>query len=100
MSTSSSSSAPAAAAAAQSPPGARRVSPVVLRTVTGACHPSNRGAVDWSSPAGLLAFACNTEVVAVDPATMQVAQVMDGHRATVTRVAWTRAPTTRHPADR
>ncbi len=80
-----------------------RVTPVSLRTLTGQAHPSNRGALDWSGPAGLVAYGCGSTVVAVDPATMQVAQVLDeghGGGAVVVRVCWNRASTTRHPADR
>ncbi len=60
--------------------GGGMVSPVVPRTVPGSSSSpaANRGAVDWSGPSGLVAFASNSLVVAVDPASLQVLQVLDG----------------------
>lgn len=76
------------------------ISPVVLRTFTGSCHASNRGAIDWSPGCGLVAYASNVLVVVVDPVTMQVVQVLDKHRTSVTHVQWSRTLTSKHAADR
>ncbi len=77
-----------------------RMSPVVLRTMTGSCHPANKGAMDWSAQSGLVAMASHSLIVVVDPVSLQVVQVLDKHRSLVTQVAWCRAPTAKHPADR
>ena len=82
-------------------PAAAHLSPVVLRTMTGGCHPTaNRGAADWSASCGLLAYASHALVVVADPTTLQHVQVLDKHRAAVCQVRWCRANTPRHPADK
>ena len=83
------------------PPASAHLSPVVLRTITGGCHPTaNRGAADWSASCGLLAYASHALVVVADPVTLQHVQVLDRHRSPVCQISWCRAPTPKHPADR
>ena len=70
----------------------RKISPVMLRTITGGGGGiANRNAVDWSAGSGLVAHGCGQFVVVVDPVSLQVAQVLDKHSTNVTAVAWTRA---------
>ena len=76
------------------------ISPVMLRTITGAGHASNRRALDWGDLSGLVAYGSNTLVVVVDPVSLQVVQVLEKHRSSVVSVKWTKAPTKKHPADR
>ncbi len=95
------------ASSSSAPPPTVRISPVSLRTLTGPCplppssaSSSRSSLVDWSPCSGLIAHASNCLIVVVDPVTMQVVQVLDRHRAAVTRLCWTRTPTAKHPADR
>ncbi len=70
------------------PGGGVRLPSISLRTLPGACHASrNRHAVDWSARSNLVAVASNVLVVVVDPTNLQVAQVLDKHKALVTRVS-------------
>jgi len=57
--------------------------------MTGQLHNVNKGAFDWGWQ-GLLAYGCQSCVVVVDPATVQVIQVLDHQRGQVTKVKWAR----------
>lgn len=66
-----------------------RLPSISLRTLPGACHASrNRHAIDWSAKSNLVAVASNVLVVVVDPNNLQVAQVLDKHKAPVTKVSF------------
>jgi hypothetical protein len=91
---------------------------VTTRTLHGHCgqpHPLVRpgaAVVDWSAQCGLVAFACGYVVVVADPTTLQVVQTLEAppvgaHAGSssaaathVIRLAWSKAPTARHAADR
>jgi len=85
---------------------------VTTRTISGhCCVTSNSGllrpgggvaSVDWSAQCGLVAYAGGHVVVVVDPSTLQVVQTLEAPSPTsaVLRVAWSRAPTSKHAADR
>ena len=63
--------------------------PILNRTIPGPCHPSNQGTLTWG-PDGLVAHGCNSVVVVVDPASVQVLQSLSKHKTPVCQVAWSR----------
>ena len=61
--------------------------PILNRTIPGPCHPGNQGTLTWG-PDGLVAYGCNSVVVVVDPASVQVLQCLSKHKTPVCQVAW------------
>ncbi|TKR92096.1 hypothetical protein L596_006812 [Steinernema carpocapsae] len=59
--------------------------------LTGALHPSNRDAVDWSEK-GLLAFGCHCTVVVLDVLKFRIVQTLDNHNSAINLIAWTPIP--------
>lgn len=57
------------------------------KTITGPLNAQNKGACDWGWQ-GILAYGCQNLVTIVDPKTVQVIQVLDKHKGTVTQVKW------------
>ncbi|CAG0909565.1 unnamed protein product, partial [Cyprideis torosa] len=68
-----------------------RVSP---RTIPGVLHPFNKKAIDWG-PHGLVAYACHSFVVIVDPQSKSVVQCLDEHKTFVTLIRWQDRSSTR-----
>ncbi|KAH3743885.1 WD repeat-containing protein 11 [Pelomyxa schiedti] len=62
--------------------------PVLPKIIPGPLHATNRGAIDWAY--GLVAYGCHSYVVIVSPASLEVAQTLDGHSAYVSCVKWTK----------
>ena len=72
------------------------IAQINLRTMTGTCHTLNKHAIDWSSN-GLIAYGSHGVVVIVDPRSLKAIQTLDGeHRASVTKLRWSRAPNKKH----
>eukprot|EP00051_Salpingoeca_urceolata_P002385 m.49699 g.49699 ORF g.49699 m.49699 type:complete len:1133 (-) comp12095_c0_seq1:65-3463(-) len=61
---------------------------VPARTLPGSLVAENKSALAWGTQA--VAYGCQNLVVVVDPHTAQVVQVLEGHGAPVTQVAWER----------
>jgi len=70
------------------------LSPILNRTIPGFCHPLNQGTLKWGQD-GLLAYGSHNMVVVVDPATVQVVQCLNKHRASVVVVDWSTSDTKR-----
>ena len=68
--------------------------PILNRTIPGPCHPSNQGTLTWG-PDSLVAYGCNSVVVVVDPASVQVLQCLSKHKSPVCQVTWSRHLDTR-----
>eukprot|EP00276_Gloeochaete_wittrockiana_P002310 CAMPEP_0184675902 /NCGR_PEP_ID=MMETSP0308-20130426/88063_1 /TAXON_ID=38269 /ORGANISM="Gloeochaete witrockiana, Strain SAG 46.84" /LENGTH=400 /DNA_ID=CAMNT_0027123689 /DNA_START=17 /DNA_END=1215 /DNA_ORIENTATION=- len=61
------------------------------RTLPGVPSRENLGAVDWGWQR-LFAYACQSVVVVVDPASLQVIQTLDHHSLPVTTLRWSPEP--------
>jgi len=70
------------------------MAPILNRTIPGTCHPLNQGTLTWGQD-GLLAYGSHNMVVVVDPATVQVVQCLNKHRANVVVVDWVTSDTDR-----
>ncbi|XP_064605109.1 WD repeat-containing protein 11-like [Liolophura sinensis] len=57
------------------------------KVLTGSLHPANKGACDWGWQ-GMLAHGSQSFVVVIDPKTVQNIQVLEGHKANVTKLKW------------
>jgi len=68
-------------------PTTNPLAPILNRTIPGFCHPLNQGTLRWGQD-GLMAYGSHNTIVVVDPATVQVVQCLNKHRATVVEVVW------------
>ena len=57
------------------------------RIFPGLLHPSNEGAIDWGFQ-NLIAYACQSSVVVVDPVKLDILQTLDGHSSKIKAVRW------------